>query len=1030
MERDILQSIKLEITKNLKFTPYLRICLHPFIAQSKSDIAHNILCAELSAEPAIRFSAIRTITYYLLPGFTDLFHTLFQHAITDDEKIQICIYLATYGNSQTVELFNNYIMDNFNKESNHTIVIQCLETLRILRYPDNSLLTTLKSIINDTGTHEVIQYYAIRTLSIYNDIHVLKSLINQNEYTLLGIFDAIAFMSNYYITQKTQNKEAPEPSNEENLIIELRVFLSKMLPQFDEFSTRVKISCLNALITSKHRETNDYVLKILGGQNENEKEELLLLLQHTIMLLRDPEPLIRALISYGAISPHHNTIIVDTIINYFESFQNDRSSTLLKDKLFNYFTVTLDSFFELYRKNYMISDVEEKNYPEIFREARNFILLKFSPQILNRIIHYLRHETNDDIHKIITLLSTYMPFIDSSIRSQFSLLVEMLYDRDPKSREITASRLETIDFEKRFLQERIVRLCNIIARLNMQSAATLLVKIYNYLKKYRDEKLFDACIQTLSAMKYPYMLGELELMLLSGDRNDQLFSLKYLAHYTDQQTASILFELLKNTTNLDPEVIITALHLLLQDETTQYKNSSEILKNIVLTYNDIAIKQSAILTIGHCGDEKEIEWLITLFAETNEISLKETILQSMSSIIPRLRDFNKRGLSQFLLDCLKESGIRIRIYAIAILLQLNNKDVAKYIKEMLIIKNRDIQTEMLYIFHNYNTPEFAYFLLSLLKEEYAIAHEIIPILQNLPAEISEDIVNFIANMYRKNGIDISRAETSLTIKPGKIDTLNDFFIITIKTYGDTNPVLLETLVTRLNTIQSLILNHCKRNNLAIHALLPGLITVYSNNPLNVADALISIIQSIQKYNDTSNTPFKAIIQSYNARVIQSGQDIIIVSDTKYTHDILYNYAIIDENLYSAIHEEFTCNRVPHILANHSHIPLFYLSNKKNSLVEAHKALDQIILTEKTKKEKEQELIEEIKKRKLQMQSQGSADYLATLERVNGILRSEINEINKYIQKRSTDRELNTQVSRMLENLQRKIFLEISNFTMK
>ncbi len=114
------------------------------------------------------------------------------------------------------------------------------------------------------------------------------------------------------------------------LLLSSGCFLSKMLPQFDEFSTKVKISCLNALITSKHRETNDYVLKILSGQNENEKEELLLLLQHNIMFLRDPEPLIRALISYGTVSPHHNTIIVDTIINYFESFQNDRSSTLLK----------------------------------------------------------------------------------------------------------------------------------------------------------------------------------------------------------------------------------------------------------------------------------------------------------------------------------------------------------------------------------------------------------------------------------------------------------------------------------------------------------------------------------------------------------------------------------------------------------------------------------------------------------------------------------------------------------------------------
>lgn len=1029
MERDILQSIKLELTKNLKFTPYLRICLHPLIAQSKIESAHNILYTELSAEPAIRLSAIRTITQHLRPGFADLFHSLFQQPITDDEKILICTYLATYGNEGTVQLLSEYIMQNFTRDSNYATVIQCLETLRLLRIPDNNLLTVLKNIINDTNTNEVIRFYAIRALSIYNDIHLLEALVNNNDYTLIGIFDAVSFMSEYYITQRAQKNEV-SGSGEEDLIIELRVFLSKILPKFDELSSRVKISCLNALMVSKHRETNDYVLKILNSQNENEKEELLILLQHKIMLLRDPEPLIRALISFGTISPHHNTIIVDTILNYFTSLQNDRSSTLLKDKLFNYFTVTLDSFFELYRKNYMIADVEEKNYPEAIRQVRHFILSKLTPQILTRIIHYLRHEKNDEIQKIINLLTNHLPFTDSSTREPFSLLIEMLYDSDPKSREISASRLETIDFEKRFLQERIVRLCTIIAQLNIQSAANLLVKIYNYLKKYRDEILFDACIQTLSKMRYPYMLGELELMLLSGDRNEQLFSLKYLVHYKDQQTASILFELLKNTTLLDPEVITTALQLLLQTETTQYKNSTEILKNIILSSNDVNIKRYAFLNIGHCGDEKELEWLMTLFMETNEIAIKETILQSIGSIIPRLRDFNKRALAQFLIDCMKESGIRIRIYACALLLQLNNKEVERYIKEMLIIKNRDIQTEILFLFRNHTLPELSYFLLSLLKEEYAVGYETISILQNLPSEICDDIVNFIGNMYRKNGIDISQSTSSVTIKPGKIDTLKDFFIVTIKIFENTHPVLLEELVTLLNTIQSLILEHCKRNNLSLYVLLPDTITFYSNNPLNIADAFIAITQSIKQYNAATSIPFKAIIQSYNARALQSGQDITIISDQKYAYDVLYNYSIIDEYIYSAIHQEFSCNALPHILANPPHIPLYYLSNKKNSHIESQKALDQIILNEKTKKEKERELLDEIKKRKLHIQSQGSAEYLATLERVNGILRNEINEINKFIQKRSTDRELNTQVARMLENLQKKIFLEISNFIMK
>ncbi|MCX8123391.1 MAG: HEAT repeat domain-containing protein [Spirochaetes bacterium] len=1030
MERDILQSIKLELTKNLKFTPYLRICLHPFIANSKIEVAHNILCAELSAEPIIRFSAIRTITQYLLPGFTDLFHTLFQQPITDEEKVQICKYLATYGNKQTVELFTNYIMQNYNKESNYSVVQQCMETLRILMVPDNNLLTTLKDILNDTATSEIIRYYAIRLLSIYNDIHLLSALTQDNDYTLSAIFDAVSYISHYCITQKTQKNGTSTTESEDNLIIEARVFLSKMLSQFDEFSSMVKIACLNALIVSKHRETNDYVLKVLNGKSENEKEELLFLLQHKIMLLRDPEPLIRALISFGTISSHHNAIIVDIILNYFTSLQSDRTSALLKDKLFNYFTVTLDSFFELYRKNYMISNVEEKNYPEAVRKVRDFILSKFTPQILHKIIHYLRHEQIQEIQKIIALITTHLPYVDSSTREPFSLLIEMLYDSDPKSREISASRLETIDFEKRFLQERIVRLCNIIAQLNIQSAATLLVKIYNYLKKYRDEILFESCIQTLSRMRYPYMLGELELMLLSGDRKEQLFSLKYFSNYKDQQAASILFELLKSTPPPNPEVTLEALNLLAHAETTQYKNSTEILRSIIETNNDVAIKQSAILTLGHCGNEKELEWLITLFADTNEILVKETILQAIGSIVPRLRDFNKRALTQFLLDCMKESGIRIRIYACALLLQLNNKDVERYIKEMLIIKNRDIQIEMLYIFHNYAMPEFSYFLLSLLKEEYAIGHQIISLLLNLPAETCDDIVNFIANMYRKNGIDISQTTPQITVKPGKLDAVKDLFIISIKMLAYENPVLLEELATSLANFQSLILDHCKKNNCITYSLLPGSVIVYSNNPLNIADAFIAIKHTITQHNSSAAMPFKAIIQSYNARTIHAGQDILLVADEKYTDDILYNYAIIDENLYNAIHQEFTCTHLPHIFANPPHTALYYISNKINSIIEAQQTLDQIMLNETTKKEKERELLDEIKKRKLHLQSQGSAEYLATLEKLNGILHNEINEINKLIQKRSTDRELNTQVARMLENLKKKIFLEISNFIMK
>jgi len=80
----------------------------------------------------------------------------------------------------------------------------------------------------------------------------------------------------------------------------------------------------------------------------------------------------------------------------------------------------------------------------------------------------------------------------------------------------------------------------------------------------------------------------------------------------------------------------------------QFKGSTEILKNIVQTYTSNSIKKSAILCIGHCGEEKDIEWLIEIFNATNDTPLKESIIQAISSIIPRLRDFNKRSIIHFL----------------------------------------------------------------------------------------------------------------------------------------------------------------------------------------------------------------------------------------------------------------------------------------------------------------------------------------------------------------------------------------------
>lgn len=1030
MERDILQSVKLEFAKNLKFTPYVRMWLHHIIGISNTDTARSILRADLQAEPAIRFSALRTIAQNAVPGFTDTFHELLQQSVTPEEIAEICFYLRTHGNEQTTRLLKGYILDNYTNPEKTDAVIECLETARTIPHAHTELPAAVRQILKDENAHQSIRSYAMRALSIYNGINEPGSFPVSDEF-LSETFDAIAFASRQSINQRSQNNENPPPHGDDNFIIEQRVYLSKLLSRFESFSTHAKISCINALILSKHRETNAYITKMLAGDNEKEKEQLLLLLQHTIHILREPEPFIRSLISLGTVSSHHNALIADIVTAFLNKLPLDRAHAPLKDKIFNYLTISLDSFFELYRKKFMISEVEENNFPDAVRHVRNFILARLSPELLNRIVHYLRYSTKEDIHKIIPLISGHIQTVDSEPSDAFSLFIDLLYDSDPKSREITASRLESIDFEKRMLRERIVRLCSIIARVHIQSASGILVKIYNYLKKYPDEILYDSCIRTLSIMQYPYMFGELELMLISGKQAEQLVSVRYLGYYNNHQAAAVFFELLKNAGSLDKEVMTAALQLAASAETWLLTGNSEILLNIFESHDDIDIKRHAIACLGKCAGLKELEWLISLFGLSVDAQIKEAILLSMLSIIVRHKDFNRRALIQFSLDCLKESGIRLRMYACVLLLQCSYKEVGNHLREMLVIKNRDIQAELLYIIQNYSLPEFSYFLLLLLQEEYALGYEIISFLRNSPADILDEIAAIIGTIYRKNGIDISSpSAVSALPKPGLTAVTSSYYTASFSI--DTAHYIYTPygIISSLKTLQMLIADACKKYTIPLYALLPHSVIAYSKNAESMARMLLDAKHAIDRYNLTASIPFKAVMQCCRATAVDFTHDVLIITNNRYQHDTLHSYIIIDESLYASIHNEFFCSPMPHILASPYHVPIYHLVSMKNAQSRAQKALDEIILRDKIKKDNDQQLLEELKRKKIQMQSQGSADYLATLERVNAILRNEINDINKYIQKRSTDRELNAHVSKMLETLQKKIFLEISNFIMK
>jgi hypothetical protein len=68
--------------------------------------------------------------------------------------------------------------------------------------------------------------------------------------------------------------------------------------------------------------------------------------------------------------------------------------------------------------------------------------------------------------------------------------------------------------------------------------------------------------------------------------------------------------------------------------------------------------------------------------------------------------------------------------------------------DMMTIKNKKIQRDIISIFGNLKSVEFSYFLISLLKDEYAISGDIISILTLLPDVELKEIDHFIINIFK------------------------------------------------------------------------------------------------------------------------------------------------------------------------------------------------------------------------------------------------------------------------------------------
>ncbi len=1050
-DKNFLQSIKLEISRNFKLDPYERIAFHKVLACAKSNSGKDVLIREIEKGGDVRTSAMNALGEFRDSSVIPVFMSILNTAPSRAEIFIILDFLYDNGSAGEVEPLIGLIEKNKENPENDFIIKKAFNVLKKIGETDSYFHDYLISVINNPDSGVVILESAINAVSILKRPDIYEELIKRNnDHISYFVFLSIYNLNKVLIKNDVVEKEGYTPpvlieessmSEEDELLLNIKVLLGKITSKYEEFSIDTKNAYINAMLSCNHRESVIYAMKALESRNNELIRKTFFSIYNNITRLRFPEKLLRSLISMSIETEDNNSLIVDIFAKYFSEKKISRSDILFRDKLFGNITSTLESYFETYRREFMIPDVSESSIPENYKKIRACILKNLNHENKKKLIADLVSEEKDIPKKILSSLSEGINYINEEDQEAISILLDLIIDEDKVSRENTASRIESINFEKRYLQSRIVRLCNIINVLNIDGAAKSLVYIYNYLKKFPDKEIYDSAVYALCRINYSYMLSEVEIMLTAGSPEDQIRAVSLLPLFTEKRLINILVEYLKVNYASANEVTLGIVSILSEQDIKSNINAIAVFKLVIENNQDPAIRRLAITGVGHCCITEDIEYLNELFLKVKEQHLKEAVVKAISSIIAFKTDYNKQQIIRFVQEYLKDPDIKVRIFSCMILIRLGNKDAFRSIREMLIIKNKLIQREILAILRDIRTPDFYFFLVSLLKEEFGISEDIIYLIRKLPVDELKEIETFIINIFRKfeipslgtgvvpkesykieNAVQQESTVLYLNIENFEILTVNMNFYELIEFYLKIDSIILKPVIENSGVISD-------KDNSSLKA--------WFNNPSDSIKAVNEINKRLKRINDTiiykKNINIRILIRCDKFSMI--GDEIIDYSYEKFKINKnipLINKIVLDGETAKKITVDFYSAAIPEILYSGeiSDKDHFELMTRVNFRQVSHVMLEEKESAIRKNKQEQAEIVAQVKNLRTGNRSMTSIAIAGELENIGMRLREQLEEIEKYVNRRSADRDLNKNVRQMLNNAYNLYRVEISKLTIK
>ncbi len=890
MEKNFLQSIKLEISRNFKLVPYERMAFHKILGILKTETGMEILRRELEKGPEIRESAVSVLSGFDHPSATEALTPCLSRPLGSNEQVFILDHLIRNSSAADPAAIIAFLTSLDPETTPRQVTARAFRLLHAVGAGSGEVLDYLLSIIASEEADLFMRCRAILALSAF-------PVISRFEEILKGSNDTLCCYVYRAIDEMNTRINRPVPGEEDSLytytrgveeedkvILDIRVLMGKMTPRFDGYSTATKVAFINAMMSCNHREYLIYVKKALTSVKPDLITMTLYGIYRSITRLKDPDKLFRSLIALSTESERDNELIVEIFVKFFTSAGDERKYHILKDKTYSNIVVTLETYFETYRREFMIRDVMEKGFPESFQNIRKFILEKMTPELRKRITGFLTIEESRGAPRLLEELSSWVTFVSESEEELLKSFVEILFDSDHKSRENSASRIEDINFEKRYLRNRIIRLCMIISRLGINDAASPLVNIYNYLKKYPDRHIIDTAIQTLADLNYSYMLGEIEVLLSNGTEEEQIKALKLISLYTEQRSMNILFEYLQNRLERENECVAMCLEILIEHDITGNATANQLFKKVLEVNRNENIRCLAVLGIGLCGSDADMEFLNGLFFSTGETGVKEAIVRSIGRISMVNPDLKKRQVSKYLQEYLKDAGIRVRIYSCLFLVRLGDMEALRSIREMLVIKNKSIQRDILTILGDIRSLEFSFFLISLLKEEYGMTDDIIAVLRLLPEADLKEIDAFIINIFRKfEAPELGELSSPAIEKQRPIPVENmrkeDMTVLHMRLHSrgrKSESYALTDLISVNIRIKSFIYEAIKSQDGIISLITGGEVLSFFHDPVRAVNASLAVAASIRRFNQSRARDHR----------IRIGSQIITASVSRLKEDII------------------------------------------------------------------------------------------------------------------------------------------------